>query len=101
MVLTPQNIIEVFKGLLNSPEDPQPKICFALFSLYFTYCLLNNCYIEEVVVISMQIIAAMVNKVSAAVNSMRTQILLILSHHIIVHGPGTIFGIFNGSWKSY
>ena len=49
----------------------------------------------------MQIIAAMVNKVSAAVNSMRTQILLILSHHIIVHGPGTIFGIFNGSWKSY
>lgn len=99
--LAPNDVLSLFSSLIADPADPQPKICMALYSLYFTYSLTTNSYIEAVVVGGMQIVSHLINKISVAVNTLRTQILLVLSHHIIVFSPATIFGLFNSAWTNY
>ena len=101
LVMSPDDFLSVFNEMIKDPEDPQPKICSAIYSLYFTFSLINNCYLEQVVVTSMQILSAMINKISAPINSMRTQVMLVIFHHIVVFSPPTIFAIFNNAWPNY
>ena len=59
----------------------------ALFSVYFSYSLVSNSYIEQILVLGIKELKEYLNKISPTYNLLRTQIMLFINHHIITYGP--------------
>ena len=99
--ISAEDLLELFSTFLTDIEDLKVRIVMSLFSLYLTYSLATNSYLDRVLTIAMQIISHYLNKITPGINTLRTQLMLIINHHIIVYGANTIFGIFNQSWPNY
>jgi hypothetical protein len=68
--------------------------------MYFSYFLTSGISIEKMLVLAIQIVYDLYNKISPSNNTLRTFILLIINHHLIVLGASSTFEIFTRSFDN-
>ena len=88
LIPRPDDLLSVFKSVLNENSlEHRHRLATALFSLYFSYSTFTNSFVQEIVQLCMKELIELVNKISRSYNTLRTQIMLIINHHIITFGP--------------
>ena len=58
----------------------------ALFSFYYTYSLITNTYIEEIITHALKILKDLATKIASTFNTQRSFIFMIICHHMIAFG---------------
>lgn len=77
------------------------RIFVALYSVYFTYSIVSNTYVPDLLANCMQDLRTITNRISTVENALRTQLMIVISHHLLVFGHANVFGLFNSIWPNY
>ena len=86
--LSRENVISLFESILSKNSiEHQNRLCMGLFSFYLTFSCLTNTYIQQILILGMEQLISLVNKISPSENAMRTQIMVAINHHIIMFSP--------------
>ena len=100
--LNSRDVTHIFQPMISNTEsEMSDKVTIALFSFYYTYSLVTNTYIEEVIVHALRILKGLILKISSAFNTQRSFVYMIICHHIIVFGGNSILTILGAGWTDY
>jgi hypothetical protein len=68
--------------------------------MYFSYFLTSGFSIPKMLILAIQVVYDLYNKISQGENILRTVMILIINHHIIVLGPQEIFETFTRTFNN-
>lgn len=71
-----------------------------IFSLYFSYFCKTGIHIDKLLILAIETIKQLLNKISQQNNILRSFIMLVINHHIIILGTNKIFELFTINYNN-
>ena len=89
-------MLELYDEILDLVDhDHRDRALMGFYSLYLTYFILTSNFIPKLIISTVEELSRMVDRISQQTNILRTFLMLVINHHLIVIGPRKVFEMLN------